>query len=92
MQDVKERRAKASKYLNDPAYKKQVHFKVAFTHSKGCPPAPFDTHKRLCVPPLPCCVQCDEENRAKFLAKKAAEPEEPKGFAFIVPLAPFGQS
>jgi hypothetical protein len=42
--DVKERRAKASRYLNDPEYKKQ----------------------------------CDEENRKKFLAKKALEEPEPK--------------
>ncbi|KAI8101050.1 hypothetical protein M9434_005430 [Picochlorum sp. BPE23] len=55
-QGVKERRAKASRYMQDPEFKKQ----------------------------------CDEENRKKFLAKKEAEGPEPKGFAFIVPIAPFG--
>lgn len=53
--DVKERRAKASRYLNDPAYKKI----------------------------------CDEENRKKFLAKKALEEPEPK-FGIIIPLIPVG--
>ena len=52
---VKERRQKASRYLNDPEFKKQ----------------------------------CDEENRKKFLAKKAEEGPEPK-FGIIIPIIPVG--
>lgn len=52
---VKERRQKASRYLNDPDFKKQ----------------------------------CDEENRKKFLAKKAEEGPEPK-FGIIIPIIPVG--
>lgn len=52
---VQERRQKASRYLNDPDFKKQ----------------------------------CDEENRKKFLAKKAEEGPEPK-FGIIIPIIPVG--